>query len=1277
MTFSVFTFPQYIFFSQGPTDEIANRYADLILNSPKLEELCLYLGGAEKEIAKFLNLLLPRVSQSQTLAHLKLRIPSYSKGSISAFLPGIEALQRNSNLLSLELKNHSFSDEDSLGLGRAIDAHPSLEEIKLEDVPGFNRAAFFNCLKENKTLRRFVMPAARWQVGEISVDQFQCILSVLHTTSITHMSFQNWKLEDMHADLLIDFIQTNSELVQLNIASNDFTGEKFTEILGALMNHPNLKEANVKWNDIKTIDERLLIAFNNDFSRRKNEKDNTHDATWYEDPFFSYEFTALQSFTELTGNALYRTITSGKQDVDLSKSNLSDKEFIKLAGALAINQNLRSLNIGNNAIGDEGIKALIPIIKNSPALAEIDVSKNKITSKGFIFLFSAIGPNSNIRKINFSDNNIKTLSPSTNFNAQTLQILKLNSCQLESSKSNGAAIKKMMDHMPNLQELDLGGNKFEGNILRDILGSLKFNFHVTNINYSSGKFDHDSIRALSECFLFNITLSNISINLDGVSINELRRLIWARKYNRRSGMVQEFGKESSVFRKMEGNQERRLHEKTVYEENRMLGDKGVKDIKRKSNINSCAYNGRLDDVRNGRVGSLCQSGIKELQTYLPVFKEVKQSPPKDYRKSDKSFYLLYDMKLNQVKEVCNVLKNYPGFPSVAFFNNKIESETSCISEFLIGNESTRTLDMMWEDITDKGAITIAEGLSRNCTLEELDMSYNDISSKGAVALLRAALKHPTLKKLELHWNRIDDGCVLELIELIKDKNCQLKYIGLACNQFFEKSIQELEKVISGKKIEIEFFGNINPYLFEEQEIRRRKEEGQQNDHIDLQLGQLMLHRGGDGKRAFEYFAKARSSGLRLAETFCGLAESMMFTDEIKAQEYLQHIFQNGKPNLRSYLLYSDLLISDLLCNSTKKLIEKVKEDFSDIQEDALQFLDQSDPSHKAWRSKLSLLKYLMRLAKNPDDADARQRLGKWYKYLLYDYMLVFRKEALRGPSQYQDKKLTRNELSFKSEELPEQLEKEIVKRAIDCYKEAENCIDKVNNKLDFYEEIANLYFYNLESFQEARNYYVKVWELGKRNCNLAIKIALLHVELNERDEEAERYFKADVPQQEVVAITYGLFLQRVHPNRSEEALSLFQTAAESGSGSVHFNKLGIKLIPEEIKKILGLLSKKIVYYEFNLKYVSMLLIVHTHLLLNQKDKAAEMIEKLSQDVNFLQEKSTRLSNDQRTQRWDSAVGRVILAELYERIGEQDKARNERSLIHEEHRAYFSPQDERL
>ena len=1259
-----------IFLLQGyPIHDMVNLYADLILSSPKLQELSLIFDGEKEVIEQFLNLFLPRINDSPTLLHLKLKLDVQFRRSTTAAplqfsVEGFEELLRkNRTLVSFELKNCLFSDQESITkLGNAIHMHQNLEDVQLENVIGLDIETFFHCFKDNKSLKRLMLPGSIQQVKKISIEQFHQIISILKTTSINCVSFKNWGLGDRHVDALLDFIGTQSELVQLSIANNHFTGHHLSQILISLLNHRNLKEADVKWNNIKMIDERLLIAFNDHFSRFK---DNTHHACWYEDPFFSHNFTALQSFMEFASNALYRTTTAVEQNIDLSDANLNDKRLTKIIDSIRVNPYLKSLDLSNNAIGDEGIKALTPILQSSPTLEELNLSKNEITSTGFHLLFQAIGPRSNIRKLILSDNDIKKISPGTNFHASTLQVLKLSHCQLEFSKSNGLGIIKMINQMQNLQELDLSRNVFlfESCIVKDILISLKLNSHITNFDCSPVKLDASSIRVLSECLLFNFSLSKIKIEFDSVSIHDFRRLIWARRYNKRSVTFQEFSDESSLFREVPAFEKRRFQEKVVYEERWMLREKRVKSSIRKSKIYSSSYNNvnngnGFQSVRNGRIGSLCESNKELLKEYLAVFKEVKEKQPEGYHVSQSSFFLLYAMELKQVEEFCNVVKNYPGFPSVAFFHNKIGCRTSCISQFLDGNESVRTLDLMWEEIPDEGAITIAEGLSLNVGLEELDLSYNAIGFQGARALLQSAHQHPKLKKLELHWNRVSDDCIPEIMQIVQDEKCPIEYIGLAFNQLSQNSIEQIERAakLSKKEVTIELFGNRDPYITEIQRIKQKEEK--QHDY-NLQLGQLMLNRG-DSEQAFQYFTAqinaVQNTHPVSAENLCGLAESEMFTNEEEAQRYLKEVFRSNQPHLRSYLLYCDLLTSQLLFDETDSLIKRVKEDFNGIEEKALQFLNQTNV-HFTHDLKLSLLKHLIELAKNPNNVEARHRLGKWYNRLTHHFTSIFRKESWRESRGFHQRKLTSLELSDGTETFPEKLEEVISLRTRECYEAVEARIDKINNQLDFYDDMASVYFYHAKDnkgFKEALRCCIKVWELGKKNGQLLDKIIVLHEKLSDF-EAVEKYLNIgmeDLPTSHKgsILLSYGLFLlRRFDRNRKEEALQHFLSISNYENERVLFNKLEIEFMSASRKKVLGLSSKETDHINFDLKHISLCFAADIYLMRGQKDEAQEIVERLAESHRQLDEESkSHFFNKSR----DLKLMRNVLADFYEKITKQ-------------------------
>jgi Ran GTPase-activating protein (RanGAP) involved in mRNA processing and transport len=80
----------------------------------------------------------------------------------------------------------------------------------------------------------------------------------------------------------------------------------------------------------------------------------------------------------------------------------------------------------------------------------------------------------------------------------------------------------------------------------------------------------------------------------------------------------------------------------------------------------------------------------------------------------------------------------------------------------------RSLNLATNDITDRGAVLLATGLSRmRCDrLQSLDLSRNRIGNDGLIAIANA-VSHSFLQKLSLHHNRFDAKGVTYLASLLK------------------------------------------------------------------------------------------------------------------------------------------------------------------------------------------------------------------------------------------------------------------------------------------------------------------------------------------------------------------------------------------------------------------------------------------------------------------------------------------------------------------------------
>jgi hypothetical protein len=77
-----------------------------------------------------------------------------------------------------------------------------------------------------------------------------------------------------------------------------------------------------------------------------------------------------------------------------------------ITDAMMANSALVSLNLSENAVGDEGTRIIAEALKTNPALSNIDISKNFVTSEGGGHIATALETNRSLSSLNISHNTI-------------------------------------------------------------------------------------------------------------------------------------------------------------------------------------------------------------------------------------------------------------------------------------------------------------------------------------------------------------------------------------------------------------------------------------------------------------------------------------------------------------------------------------------------------------------------------------------------------------------------------------------------------------------------------------------------------------------------------------------------------------------------------------------------------------------------------------------------------------------------------------------------------
>ena len=114
---------------------------------------------------------------------------------------------------------------------------------------------------------------------------------------------------------------------------------------------------------------------------------------------------------------------------------------------------------------------------------------------------------------------------------------------------------------------------------------------------------------------------------------------------------------------------------------------------------------------------------------------------------------------NEAKDYAKLLVEYPYMVDninwgcqEEYINNISDTGAVALAQALRDNSTLLWLDLSNNNISDGGAVALAQALHHNSTLNGLDLSNNNISDAGAVALAQALHHNSTLELLNLYGN---------------------------------------------------------------------------------------------------------------------------------------------------------------------------------------------------------------------------------------------------------------------------------------------------------------------------------------------------------------------------------------------------------------------------------------------------------------------------------------------------------------------------------------------
>lgn len=170
---------------------------------------------------------------------------------------------------------------------------------------------------------------------------------------------------------------SNRSLRHLDLSDNDMRGGA-VESLCAVLRHPNsrlssleLTSAQLVAGDIKKLCESLMV----------------HETSWLLDWSLSHNHLSPKAVDYIADFLKYSGCSLNWFDLSWNSFDLKAGE--QLAGALAVNKTLSSINLAANALRDEGGQHIAACLLGNQTLREIFLSLNNIGGKT-CFIFSKV-----------------------------------------------------------------------------------------------------------------------------------------------------------------------------------------------------------------------------------------------------------------------------------------------------------------------------------------------------------------------------------------------------------------------------------------------------------------------------------------------------------------------------------------------------------------------------------------------------------------------------------------------------------------------------------------------------------------------------------------------------------------------------------------------------------------------------------------------------------------------------------------------------------------------
>ena len=628
-------------------------------------------------------------------------------------------------------------------------------------------------------------------------------LAVFNISSICH------EIDDEAATALANIFSLNTNLKELDLSDNNLFPKAIIKIINEL-NTSNLIKFNISRNNItdkaadciaaflsRNIDLQVIDMSHNNLSSTgaiKICKTNISKLTTFK--------INHNSITDEAANdiASFLSHNNKLQILDLSCNSLQEAGCKSVLKALQDIDNLISLKISNCHATNEAADEVANVLLNNPALQEIDLSCNNISTY-FAKVFKGMGNISNLVSVNISHNTIteealpnlanifhyntslKILDLSYN-NLSTLSTINIfkemkNISKLEAiniSHNNitdeaAESIAAVLSHNSNLQVLDMSCNHLGSKGCNKICNGMKTMFYLHSLDISYNEITCEATENIA-----TVLFQNAKMKAFDISHNNLQA----------QGAVKIF--------------------------------EGIKYTSAITNVN-IAHNMISNEAANEIFDILYTcSKLKEFNLSHNDLLEIDVITKIIVSKLSKSDDLLSEQAANMLSIIITSI------PELDLSNLDLQTKGIIKGFDGLGSISSLTKFNICKNLIDPLAANIlAKFLSKNGKLQELNLSHNDLQAEGIKTILsevnfrnlillnindnnvnlcviKESLSYATnLTELDLSYNKMNNAVdAMMFFSALKNSltNLMKLYISGICQEINNEAVEELVGFLS-------------------------------------------------------------------------------------------------------------------------------------------------------------------------------------------------------------------------------------------------------------------------------------------------------------------------------------------------------------------------------------------------------------------------------------------------------------------------------------------------